>query len=77
MGHHRALWRACEQLAAQQGTGSRLHRQRVGSLAALQDSDGPFDAIIIAAGAAAGVLPEVGALCPDWCRAFLLLCGVT
>ena len=46
----------------EQGAHSRLHQQRVQSLAALQESGGPFDAIIVAAGAAAGVLPEVGAL---------------
>lgn len=44
------------------------------SLAELEEQHGPYDAIVVAAGAAAGVLPEVGALSPqDMCT--LLCCS--
>lgn len=35
------------------------------SLQSLEDAHGPYTAVIIAAGAAAGVLPEIGALLPS------------
>ena len=60
----RHLWQSCERLLAQLGNGSQacLRLQQVHSLADLEESDGPYDAVVVAAGAAAGVLPEVGAL---------------
>lgn len=59
----------------QLGNGSEacLRLQQVHSLAELEEQHGPYDAIVVAAGAAAGVLPEVGALSlRDMGR---LLCG--
>ena len=35
------------------------------SLQSLEDAHGPYTAVIAAAGAAAGVLPEIGALLPS------------
>jgi len=35
-----------------------LHRERVSSVAALQQAHGPFDAVVVAAGAAVGALGE-------------------
>ena len=60
----RHLWQSCERLLAQLGNGSEacLRLQQVHSLADLEEENGPYDAIVVAAGAAAGVLPEVGAL---------------
>ena len=60
----RHLWQSCERLLTQLGNGSQgcLRRQQVHSLADLEEKHGPYDAVVVAAGAAAGVLPEVGAL---------------
>ena len=60
----RHLWQSCERLLTQLGNGSEacLRLQQVHSLAQLEEKNGPYDAIVVAAGAAAGVLPEVGAL---------------
>ena len=67
----RALWRACEGLAAEQGAQVVLHQRRVESLEALEASHGPYSAIVAAAGAAGGVLPELGvrAIRPHHCSA--------
>ena len=37
-----------------------MQQRQVQSLTALEVEHGPYDAVIVAAGAAAGVLPEVG-----------------
>lgn len=60
----RHLWQSCEGLLTQLGNGSEacLRLQQVHSLAELEEQHGPYDAIVVAAGAAAGVLPEVGTL---------------
>ena len=49
-------------MLAQLGNGSEasLRLEQVQSLAELEQQQGPYDAIVVAAGAAAGVLPEVG-----------------
>ena len=61
-----ALWKACCTAARSQGACATLNLQKVTSIQALDESQGPFDAIVVAAGAAAGVLPEVGPpLCDD------------
>ena len=57
----RGLWRACKELAAQQNAQAALRQMPVTSLGALEASHGPYSAIIAAAGAACGVLPEIGA----------------
>ncbi len=58
-----ALWEACRQRAAAVGGGceARLVRERVASLAELDALHGPHDAVIVAAGAAVGALPELRA----------------
>ncbi len=58
-----ALWEACWQRAADVGGGceARLVRERVASLAELDALHGPHDAVIVAAGAAVGALPELRA----------------
>lgn len=60
----RHLWQSCERLLTLLGNGSEasLRLQQVQSLAELEQQHGPYDAIVVAAGAAAGVLPEVGGL---------------
>lgn len=60
----RHLWQSCERLLTQRGNGSEasLRQQQVHSLAELEEKNGPYDAIVVAAGAAAGMLPEVGVL---------------
>lgn len=35
---------------------------QITSLAALEEEHGPYDAVVVAAGAAVGVLPETGGL---------------
>jgi hypothetical protein len=61
----RALWGACEEKSRSNGGECRLFRQNVASLQSLEDAHGPYTAVIVAAGAAAGVLPEIGALLPS------------
>ena len=39
---------------------AELHTETVPSVAQLQAEHGPFDGIVVAAGAAAGILPEIG-----------------
>ena len=56
----RALWGACQELGEQRGCPAQLHLHNVASVEALQAKHGPFDGIVIAAGAAAGTLPEIG-----------------
>ena len=57
----RNLWRGCEQRLEALDNGSRacLQQRQVQSLTALEEQHGPYDAVIVAAGAAAGVLPEI------------------
>lgn len=57
----RALWEACRQRAADAGGGSaaQLVTERIASLSELEARHGPFDAIVVAAGAAVGALPEL------------------
>lgn len=57
----RALWEACRQRASDAGGGSaaQLVTERIASLAELETRHGPYDAIIVAAGAAVGALPEL------------------
>ena len=59
----RHLWQSCVGLLTQLDNGSEacLRLQQVHSLAELEEQHGPYDAVVVAAGAAAGVLPEVGA----------------
>ena len=54
---HRALWAACEK-ASEHGGRAILRQQRVSSLEEFAGSD--WSAVVVAAGAAAGVLPQVG-----------------
>ncbi|KAK9833582.1 hypothetical protein WJX81_008540 [Elliptochloris bilobata] len=71
----RALWEACRQRAADIGGGcaAQLVRQHVPSLVQLQADAGPFDAVVVAAGAAVGVLPELRGLLPlELCQGFTL-----
>ena len=56
----RALWGACEELAAHRGVTAELHTRNVASVAQLQHEHGPFSGTVVAAGAAAGFLPEIG-----------------
>ena len=58
----RNLWRGCEQRLAALNNASQacLKLEQVPSLAAMEDQHGPYDDVIVAAGAAAAVLPEVG-----------------
>jgi glycine/D-amino acid oxidase-like deaminating enzyme len=62
----RALWLACQQAAAAAGPGSAatLRRREVRSLQELQAEEGPFDAIVVAAGAAAGSIAELQGVLP-------------
>lgn len=57
----RALWGACEGRARTTEGACRLVRETVTSLEGLEASQGPYAAVIVAAGAAAGALPEIGA----------------
>ena len=58
----RHLWQGCKRLLAQLDNGSEasLRLQQVHSLASLEQQHGPYDAVVVAAGAAVGTLPEVG-----------------
>ena len=49
------------------GSQACLKLEQVQSLSALEEQHGPYDAVIVAAGAAAAVLPEVGRLPPSAC----------
>ena len=44
----------------QRGVTADLHTSNVSSIAQLQHNHGPFTGTVVAAGAAAGVLPEIG-----------------
>ena len=39
---------------------TELHTETVASVKELQAEHGPFDGVVVAAGAAAGTLPEIG-----------------
>ncbi len=68
----RALWGACEETARSRGGKCRLVGEKVASLHALEEVHGHYTAVIVAAGAAAGTLPEIGALQPNLlCTALL------
>ena len=57
----KAVWRACERLVQQHpASQATLRLQHVTSLAALEAHHGPFDAVIVAAGAAAATIAEIG-----------------
>eukprot|EP00891_Asterochloris_glomerata_P002033 jgi/Astpho2/2033/Aster-x0499 len=58
----KAVWRACERLVQQHpASQATLRLQHVTSLAALEAHHGPFDAVIVAAGAAAATIAEIEA----------------
>lgn len=61
---HRALWMACGAAAAAAGGKVVLQRDHVTSLADLERQHGPWAAVVVAAGAAAAALPEVGGQSP-------------
>lgn len=58
---HRALWEACRQRAIDVGgdCSAEFVRENVTSLAQLEADAGPFDAVIVAAGAAVGAVSEL------------------
>ncbi len=58
----RSMWQLCERRLAKLGNGSEacLRLQQVHSLAELEEQHGRYDAVVVAAGAAAAMLPEVG-----------------
>ena len=58
---HRALWEACRLRAMDVGGGcsAQLVRKNVTSLAQLEAEAGPFDAVVVAAGAAVGAVSEL------------------
>jgi len=61
---NRALWGACQDLSMRKGGCAQFHTCHVASVQQLQLEHGPYSSTVIAAGAAAGVLPEIGvALC--------------
>ena len=71
----RAVWRACERLVQQHpASQATLRLQQVTSLAALEAHHGPFDAIIVAAGAAAATIAEIGGLLHLVQPGLILLC---
>ena len=72
----RALWRCCESKLAALGNGSEacLRLERVQSLAELEKQRGPYHAVVVAAGAAAGTLPEVGQILTPKTHADVALC---
>jgi len=63
-GYLRALWMACGAAAAAAGGKVVLQRDHVTSLADLERQHGPWAAVVVAAGAAAAALPEVGDIFP-------------
>lgn len=71
----RALWMACQQLAAggRPGSAAAMRQLPVTSLRQLQAAEGPFDAVVVAAGAAVGSIAELQGLLPlDLCHGFSL-----
>ncbi|KAL0055085.1 hypothetical protein WJX82_006839 [Trebouxia sp. C0006] len=62
----RAVWQQCEAQLAELDNGSEacLRLQQVYSLTQLEEQHGPYDAVVVAAGAAAATLPEVGGVLP-------------
>ena len=73
--YDRALWNACEQMANNGKSGCQiwLEAHAVSSLNALEAKDGPWDAIIVAGGAAVGLLPEIGTSCYMLCICYSLV----
>eukprot|EP00887_Chlorella_sp_A99_P005223 scaffold1.g5223.t1 len=70
-----ALWAGCQQAAAAAGASSvaELRRARVESLAQLQREQGPYVAVVVAAGAAVGTIAEAGGLLPlELCQGYTL-----
>ncbi|KAK9842126.1 hypothetical protein WJX84_004137 [Apatococcus fuscideae] len=72
----RAVWEATKQMAedAKYACRAELHAPlQVHSLEWLQQEHGPFNAVLCAAGAAAGMLPEIGKALPvDLCQGYIL-----
>ncbi|KAK9814738.1 hypothetical protein WJX72_010698 [[Myrmecia] bisecta] len=70
----RALWSACQhQAATAGGSSATLVHERVTSLALLEQQQGPFDAVIVAAGAAVATIPEIGDRVPlELCQGYTL-----
>ncbi|EIE18262.1 FAD dependent oxidoreductase [Coccomyxa subellipsoidea C-169] len=69
----RALWGACEETARSRGGQCRLVGEKVASLHALEEVHGHYTAVIVAAGAAAGTLPEIGDKLPmELCQGYTL-----
>ena len=62
---YRALWEACRLRAMDVGGGcsAEIVRENVTSLAQLEADAGPFDAVVVAAGAAVGAVPELREPC--------------
>lgn len=58
---HRALWEACRLQAMDVGGGcsAEFVRENVTSLAQLEAEAGPFDAVVVSAGAAVGAVSEL------------------
>ena len=58
----RSVWQSCESRLAGMRNGSEtsLRLEKVHSLTRLEEQHGPYDAVLVAAGAAAAILPEVG-----------------
>jgi len=58
------VWQQCQAQLAELGNGSEacLRLQQVHSLTQLEEQQGPYDAVVVAAGAAAATLREVGQL---------------
>lgn len=59
-----ALWTGCCQAAAETGGGAELRRESVRSLAALEEQAGPYDGMVLAAGAAVETVAEATGLLP-------------
>lgn len=62
----RALWAACGAAARARGGEAVLRGDRVPSLEHLERREGPWAAVVAAAGAAAGTLPEIGPPLTPW-----------
>lgn len=72
----RAVWAACGALAAAAGGGSsvRLVTRQVASLGELEREAGPYDAVVVTAGAAAGSVQEMAGVLPvTLCQGYTLV----
>lgn len=70
-----ALWAGCQQLAQRSGGGSaaELRQRPVSSLAQLDQQEGGYDGIVVAAGAAVGTIQETAGLLPmELCQGYTL-----